>query len=102
MKKIKEAEEASNREIAEKRKALEAELLKLENETDKAIADAKVAADAYVAAETERARRAAQDRADAILTATRREADALSAKSLSEKRLREIVDEVLFSDFKGE
>jgi vacuolar-type H+-ATPase subunit H len=102
LKKIKEAEETGNRLISEKKKGLEAELFSLEKEADKSIADAKAASDSYVESEAERARSAAQKDADALLAATKKRAEALSSKTLSKKQLREIIDEVLFSEFKGD
>lgn len=102
LKKIKAAEEASNREVSERRRSLEAELLSLEERSDKSIADAKAAAESYVTSEGDKARSAAEKEADALLASTKKKADALSAKSLDKKQLREIVDKVLLSEFKGE
>ena len=102
LKKIKDAEEASNREVSEKKKSLEAELLGIEQEADKSIAAAKTNAEAYVAKEGETAKKSSQREADALLSATKKKADQVASKMLDKKQLREIVDKVLFSEFKDE
>ena len=102
LKKIKEAEEASNRQVSERRKSLEAELLSLEQQADRSISDAKAAAESYVAGEAEKARSASQKEAEALLASTKKKAAALSARALDKKQLREIIDKVLLSEFQGE
>jgi vacuolar-type H+-ATPase subunit H len=101
LKRIKDAEEAGSREVAERKKSLEAELLTEEQAADKSIEDARKGAEAYVADETESAHESAQREAEALLASTKKKADGISSKKLSEKELRKITDEVLFSEFQG-
>ena len=101
LKKIKDAEEAGSREVAERKKSLEAELLTKEQAADRSIEDARKGAEEYVASETESAHDSAQREADALLASTQKKADGVSSKKLSEKELRKIIDEVLFSEFQG-
>jgi len=100
LKKIKETEEASSREILERRKALEEQLRALEAESSATIADAKKRGDEQVAAEVEKARKAAQKGADALLAKTAKEASGIAAKKLDKKDLKKIIDNALFSEFK--
>jgi vacuolar-type H+-ATPase subunit H len=100
LKRIKDAEEASNREVSEKKKSLEAELLSIEQAADKSIEDAKKEAEAYVAKEDQAAKDSSQAQADALLASTREKAEEISSKRLDGKELRKIVDEILFSEFK--
>jgi len=101
LKRIKEAEEASNREVADKRKSLEAELVGIEQAADQSIAAAKAEAEAAVAKEAESARKSSQREADSLLASTKSKADEVASKRLGGNELRRIVDEVLFSEFKG-
>ena len=100
LKKIKETEEASSREILERRKALEEELRGLEAESSAAIAEAKKRADAHIAEEVEKAHKSAQKGAETLATKTTKEANALASKKLDKKDLKKIMDETLFSEFK--
>ena len=99
LKKIKETEEASSREVLEKRKSLEAELQALESESAASIAEAKRQAEAHIADEVENARKSAQKSADALATKTAKEANAVAAKRLDKKELKKIIDNKLFSEF---
>ena len=99
LKRIKDAEEAGTREVAEKKKELESELLNMEQVADKSIADTKVGAELSVAKEAESARKSAQREADALLASTKKKADEIASKKLGEKDLRKIVDDILFSEF---
>ena len=101
LKKIKDAEEASNREVADRRRSLEAELSSMEREADQTIVAAKADGELHVAKEGENARKAAQREADTLLASTKSKADAVASKRLGEKDLQKIVDEILFSEFKG-
>jgi vacuolar-type H+-ATPase subunit H len=101
LKKIKDAEEASNREVSERKKALEAELMAIEQSADKSIGDAKMAAEQYVASETEKAKAEAQMEADALLASAKSNADGVASKKLDKRELRKILDEIVFSEFKG-
>jgi len=100
LKKIKETEEATSREILERRKALEEELRRMEAESANSIAQAKAQADAYTAAEVEKARKSSQGKADALLATTNTEAKEVAAKKLDKKDLKKIIDNTLFSEFK--
>ena len=100
LKKIKETEEATNRELLEKRKSFEEDLRKLEAESAAAIANAKKEGEARVSSEADKARKAAQKGADALLSTTSREAKEVAAKRLDKKDLKKIIDNTLFSEFK--
>jgi vacuolar-type H+-ATPase subunit H len=100
LKKIKETEEASSREILERRKALEEQLRALEAESAASIAEAKAQAEEHVADEVEKARKSAQKGADALLAKTGKEASAIASKRLDKKDLKKIIDNTLFSEFK--
>ncbi len=100
LKKIKETEEASSREILQRRKALEEELRGLEAESAASIAEAKKRAEAHIAEEVEKAGRSAQKTADALSAKTAKEADAVAAKKLDKKDLKKIIDNALLSEFK--
>jgi vacuolar-type H+-ATPase subunit H len=102
LKRIKDAEEASNREVAEKKKSLEAELLTLEQAADKSIEAARKDAELYVERAAETAREAAQGEADALLSTAQKNAQELSSKRLGKKELGKIADGIVFSEFKGE
>jgi len=100
LKKIKETEEATSREILERRKALEEELRRMEAESANSIAQAKAQADAYTAAEVEKARKSSQGKADALLATTYKQAKEVSAKRLDKAQLRKIIDKTILSEFK--
>jgi vacuolar-type H+-ATPase subunit H len=100
LKKIKETEEATSREILERRKALEGELRNMEAESANSIAQAKAQGEAYIAAEVEKARESAQTGADALLATTEKEAKVVATKKLDKKDLKKIIDNTLFSEFK--
>jgi vacuolar-type H+-ATPase subunit H len=102
LKRIKDAEEASNREVAEKKKDLEVELLALEQAADKSIEAARKDAELYVERAAETAREAAQGEADTLLSTAQKNAQELSSKRLGNKELGKIADGIVFSEFKGE
>jgi len=99
LKKIKETEEATSREILERRKALEEELRRMEGDSASSIAQAKAQAEAYTAAEVEKASSSAQRKADALLATTSKQAKEVAAKKLDKKDLKKIIDNTLFSEF---
>lgn len=101
LKRIKEAEEDSNREVAEKRKSLEGELHDIEKLSDESIEVAKRDAELYVSKETEEARESAQKQADDLISSTSRKAEDIAAEKLDKKEFRRIIDEIIFSEFKG-
>ena len=100
LKKIKETEEATSREILERRKALEEELRRMEAESANTIAQAKAQGEAYIAAEVEKASKSAQAKADGLLATTSKQAKDVAAKKLDKKDLKKIIDNTLFSEFK--
>ena len=100
LKKIKETEEATSREILERRKALEEELRRMEGDSASSIAQAKAQAEAYTAVEVEKAHSSAQVKADALMATTGRQAKEVAAKRLDKKDLKKIIDNTLFSEFK--
>ena len=100
LKKIKETEEATSREILEKRKALEEELRHLEEASAVSIAEEKKKGEALVASEVENARKSAQKKADVLLASTSKEAKEIAAKKLDKAALRNIIDKTILSEFK--
>jgi len=100
LKKIKETEEATSREILERRKALEEELRGKEAESANSIAQAKTQAETYTSAEVDKAHKSSQVMADALLAKTSKEAKEVAAKRLDNKDLKKIIDNTLFSEFK--
>jgi vacuolar-type H+-ATPase subunit H len=102
LKNIKDAEEAGNREIAEKKRVLAEELQLIQEEAAKSIAAAKADAEAYVAKEVEKARSAAQVEADKIVESVAKEAEQIAARKLDKSTFKRIIEEVLLSEFKGE
>ena len=99
LKRIKEAEEASNREVSVKKKDLEAELHDMEKVADESIEVAKRDAEIHVNKEVESSRQAAQKEADTLLTRTKKKADDIAAKRLDKRELKQIIDGILFSEF---
>jgi vacuolar-type H+-ATPase subunit H len=102
LKRIKDAEEASNREVSEKKKDLEAELLSIEQAADKSIEAARKEADLSVERASETAKDLSQKEADALLASAQKNAEEISSKRLGRKELAKIVDEILLPEFKGE
>jgi vacuolar-type H+-ATPase subunit H len=100
LKKIKDTEEATSREVLEKRKALEDGLRTLEEQAATSIADAKKQGEALVANEVEKARKAAQKQADAHLASTSKEANEVAARKLDKAALKKIIDKTILSEFK--
>jgi vacuolar-type H+-ATPase subunit H len=99
LKRIKEAEEASNREVSDKKKALEAELHEIERVADESIEVAKRDAELYTTKQVEAARESAEREANELLATTTRKAEQMAAKRLTKKELRRIMDEIIFSEF---
>lgn len=102
LKRIKDAEEESNREVSERKKSLEAELSSAEQAADQALEAAKAEGELYVTKETEAAKAAAQAQADALLSSTTRKAEGIASRRLEKKEFKKIIDEILFSEFKSE
>jgi vacuolar-type H+-ATPase subunit H len=102
LKRIKEAEEDSNREVSEKKKGLEAELHEMEQAADQSIEVAKRDAEIYVTKEVVTQRNLSQKEAEALLASATRSAEAIVSKRLERKEFRKLIDETLFSEFKSE
>jgi vacuolar-type H+-ATPase subunit H len=102
LKRIKEAEETSNREVAEKKKSLETELHEIEKVADESIELTKKEAELYVTHEVEDARKSAQKDADGMLATSRRKADEIASKKLEKKEFRRVIDDIVLSEFKSE
>src|SRR5579875_1283270 len=101
LKSIKEAEEASNAAIAERKRQLEERLRSAEEDSARSLAEARKKAEELIAAEVERARLSAQSNAEKLLASTSKDAAKIAAKRLSPIELRKIIDETLLSEFKG-
>jgi len=101
LKSIKEAEETSAREIAEKKKALAQKLQNLEVEANKSIASAKEEAEAYLTKQVELARASAQVDAEELIASTKKDAEKVAAKKLEKTTFKKIIEETLLSEFKG-
>jgi len=95
LKKIKETEQQTVKELAERKKALEDELRKLEEESAKSIASARAEADEFVEKEVDAARASAQAEADRMLAEAGRQAAAVAQKKVDKKALSKTVDEIL-------
>jgi vacuolar-type H+-ATPase subunit H len=102
LKNIKDAEEVSSKEIAEKKRLLADELQRMQEEAAKSTAAAKAEAEAYEMAEVEKARSAAQVQAGKLVASTAKEAESIATKRLDETELKNIIEEILLSEFKGE
>jgi len=100
LKRIKDTEEASSREILERRKALEAELRQLEEASNASMEEAKKKGEAQVADEVAKTVRAAQKEADASLASVEKESKAVSGKKLDKGALNKIADNVVLAEFK--
>ncbi len=101
LKSIKEAEETSAREIAEKKKVLAEKLQILEVEANKSIASAKDESEAYVAKQVEQARASAQVDAEKLIASTKKDAEKVAVKKLEKTAFKKIIEETLLSEFKG-
>ena len=100
LKRIKDTEEASSREILERRKGLEDQLRQMEDAAAASIADAKKKAEALVAAEVEKTAKAAQKEADAMLASTDKESKQISSRKLDKAALKKVIDDTILSEFK--
>jgi vacuolar-type H+-ATPase subunit H len=102
LKRIKEAEETSNREVAEKKKSLEAGLHENERLADESIELTKKEAELYVTHEVEDARQSAQTDADGMLASSKRKADEIASRTLEKKEFRRVIEDIVLSEFKSE
>jgi hypothetical protein len=100
LKAIKEKEEETGRRLAQRKKELELELQRTEEESNKAIANARSSAEKLVLQEVEKARATAQMDADRLLLDKRGDSQKIAARKLSESEIRRIIDNVLLSEFK--
>lgn len=101
LKSIKDAEEASAREINERKKSLEENLRLAEEDAARTIAQAKKDGEAIIASEVEQARLSAQSAADRLLASSNTGAAKLASKKVTQAELRKTIEDVLFADFKG-
>ena len=99
LKRIKEAEETSNREVAERKKTLETELHELEQVADESIEVAKKDAELYTTKEAQAAREFAEREASELLASTARNAERIASKRMTKKELRRMIDDIIFSEF---
>lgn len=99
LKKIKDIEEATGKELLERRRALEEELRLLEEEAAVSIEEAKRKGEAHVSEEVEKAHRSAQKEADSLNSETTARADSVATRKLDKKQVKKIVEETLFSEF---
>jgi vacuolar-type H+-ATPase subunit H len=99
LKRIKETEEASSREILERRKALEADLRSLEEQASVTIDEAKRRGEALVADEVSKAVRAAEKEAQSSLTSSEQESKKTSAKKLNKASLDKIAETIILAEF---
>ena len=99
LKRIKEIEQEGARGLSERKKQLEEELQRLEEESAKSIAAARAESDDYVAKQVAQARDAAQREAEATLSSTAKQAHAVAQKRLDKRSLTKISEEIL-SEFR--
>ena len=99
LKTIKEREEATNREIAEKKKYLDAELQRIQDENSRAITQAKKDAEIHVAQEVDKEKSKAEQQAAKLVESAGKEAEKIVSKKLRDSELKRIVDSVLLSEF---
>lgn len=102
LKTIKEAEEASEKAIADKRKMLADQLQMAQDRAAKDISDARAAAEAYIAQEIEKARAAAEADAKKLVDAAAIQAKSVAQKKVDDAEFRKIIQEILLSEFTGE
>ncbi|MGI0091352.1 MAG: hypothetical protein ACREBS_06550 [Nitrososphaerales archaeon] len=102
LKSIKEAEEASSRQIAEKTKALSEELQRLQEEGEASISTGKAEAETYVVKEVEKTRSAAQIEADKLLALAQKDSQRIASKKIDQAEIVKIIQEVIFSEFSKE
>ena len=98
LKKLKEAEVSTAAELTARRKALEEELSRLEEESARSIEEAK--AEAFEAKSVEVARAAAQADTEKLLSSAAKDVEKVAARRLDKKEFRKIVEDVLLSEFK--
>ena len=100
LKKIKETEEASSREILERRKALEEGSAPWRRTRQPPSPTPRSAATSTWRRRSRRPERPRQKGADALLAKTAKEASVVASKKLDKKDLKKIIDNSLFSEFK--
>jgi vacuolar-type H+-ATPase subunit H len=100
LKKLKEAEVSTAAELTARRKALEEELSRLEEESARSIEEAKAEAEAFEAKSVEVARAAAQADTEKLLSSAAKDVEKVAARRLDKKEFRKIVEDVLLSEFK--
>lgn len=102
LKKIKESEVETARELAERKKAHEGDLRTLEEESAHSIEEAKQEAEALEAKMVEAARSSAQAEAEKLLISVSGQVRAVAGRRLTKKELEKILQDVLLSEFREE
>jgi vacuolar-type H+-ATPase subunit H len=100
LKAIKEKEEETIRQITQRKKDLEIELHRSEDESNRTVADARSSAEKLVSQEVEKARVLAQKDVEKLLQDKKQEAQRIASRRISDSEIRKIIDDVLLSEFK--
>ena len=100
LKRIKDIEETSSRELAQRKKSLEDGLHRLEEEDARSIATAREEADAYVSKQLDQTRSAAQTEADKVIASARTKSKEVASKRLDKSNFKKIIDESLLAEFR--
>jgi vacuolar-type H+-ATPase subunit H len=100
LKRIKEIEETSSLELAQRKKSLEDELRHLEEDAAKALEAARAQADLDLAEQVETARSSTQLEADKVLASAQKGSDAIMAKKLDKKDFKKVIDDIVLAEFK--
>jgi len=101
LKTIKDAEEASAREIAEKKKALAEKLEKAQAEANAGVVKARTDAETNVSQEVEAAKVTAEAEARKLVESNVKDAERVAQKKLGKNEFKKIIDDILLSEFKG-
>ncbi len=101
LKTIKEAEEASAKGIADKKKLLSDQLQSAQEQADKNVTDAKAAAESFVSQEVDKAKAVGEADAKKLVDATEREAERVAEKKLRTAEFKKIIEEILLPEFQG-
>ena len=92
LKAIKDAEEQTNRELAERRKHLEDQLQKVRQESENEIATARSEAERYIAEQVEKVRASAQQDIQILVESREKEAEKIKSRRLTDSEIRKIID----------
>ena len=100
LKSIKDADEKSGLEIAEKKRKLAEELQAVQDESEKSILAAKAEGESSISMEIEKARRSAQSEADKLLASTSKEAEKTASTKIDDKVLKKMINDILLAEFR--